>query len=46
MSYIDDLFNLKGMFMDLDGLTVFLSSAASGYITRQIIFLDGGWSAK
>jgi NAD(P)-dependent dehydrogenase (short-subunit alcohol dehydrogenase family) len=36
----------NGMFKDLDGLTVFLASSASGYITGQTIFLDGGWSAK
>jgi NAD(P)-dependent dehydrogenase (short-subunit alcohol dehydrogenase family) len=36
----------NGMFEDLDGLTVFLASSASGYITGQTIFLDGGWSAK
>lgn len=36
----------NGIFKDLDGLTVFLSSPASGYITGQTIFLDGGWSAK
>jgi NAD(P)-dependent dehydrogenase (short-subunit alcohol dehydrogenase family) len=34
------------MFEDLAGLTVFLASSASGYITGQTIFLDGGWSAK
>jgi NAD(P)-dependent dehydrogenase (short-subunit alcohol dehydrogenase family) len=34
------------MFEDLAGLTVFLASPASGYITGQTIFLDGGWSAK
>jgi NAD(P)-dependent dehydrogenase (short-subunit alcohol dehydrogenase family) len=31
---------------DVYGLTIFLASPASGYITGQIIFLDGGWSAK
>jgi NAD(P)-dependent dehydrogenase (short-subunit alcohol dehydrogenase family) len=36
----------NGIFEDLDGLTVFLASSASGYITGQAIFLDGGWSAK
>lgn len=36
----------NGIVEDLDGLTVFLSSSASGYITGQTIFLDGGWSAK
>lgn len=36
----------NGVFEDLDGLTVFLASSASGYVTGQTIFLDGGWSAK
>lgn len=36
----------NGVPEDLDGLTVFLASSASGYITGQILFLDGGWSAK
>lgn len=36
----------NGSFDDLYGLTVFLASPASGYITGQTIFLDGGWSAK
>jgi NAD(P)-dependent dehydrogenase (short-subunit alcohol dehydrogenase family) len=31
---------------DLAGLIVFLSSRASDYITGQMIFLDGGWTAK
>jgi NAD(P)-dependent dehydrogenase (short-subunit alcohol dehydrogenase family) len=31
---------------DLAGLTLFLASRASDYITGQMIFLDGGWSAK
>jgi gluconate 5-dehydrogenase len=36
----------NGEMSDLAGLTVFLSSRASDYITGQLIFLDGGWSAK
>ena len=36
----------NGIFEDLNGLAVFLASSASGYITGQTIFLDGGWSAK
>jgi NAD(P)-dependent dehydrogenase (short-subunit alcohol dehydrogenase family) len=36
----------NGRFDDLYGLTVFLASPASGYITGQTIAVDGGWSAK
>lgn len=36
----------NGEMDDLAGLTVFLASMASDYITGQTIFLDGGWSAK
>lgn len=36
----------NGEMSDLAGLIVFLSSRASDYITGQLIFLDGGWSAK
>ena len=36
----------NGEMADLAGLTVFLASRASDYITGQFIFLDGGWSAK
>lgn len=31
---------------DIQGLTVFLASEAAAYITGQVIFLDGGWTAK
>jgi gluconate 5-dehydrogenase len=30
---------------DFEGITVFLASAASSYITGQVIFVDGGFSA-
>ena len=36
----------NGEMDDLRGLTIFLASRASDYITGQTIFLDGGWSAK
>ena len=36
----------NGALSDLDGITIFLASHASDYITGQTIFLDGGWSAK
>ncbi len=36
----------NGELSDLDGLTVFLASPASDYITGQIIHLDGGFTAK
>jgi NAD(P)-dependent dehydrogenase (short-subunit alcohol dehydrogenase family) len=36
----------NGELADLDGLTVFLASAASDYITGQVIHLDGGFTAK
>jgi gluconate 5-dehydrogenase len=36
----------NGEMSDLAGLIVFLASRASDYITGQLIFLDGGWSAK
>ena len=36
----------NGELDDLSGLTIFLASSASDYITGQTIFLDGGWSAK
>ncbi len=36
----------NGELADLDGLTVFLASPASSYITGQVIHLDGGFTAK
>jgi NAD(P)-dependent dehydrogenase (short-subunit alcohol dehydrogenase family) len=36
----------NGVLSDLDGITVFLASPASDYITGQIIHLDGGFTAK
>lgn len=36
----------NGELSDLDGLTVFLASPASDYITGQIIHIDGGFTAK
>jgi NAD(P)-dependent dehydrogenase (short-subunit alcohol dehydrogenase family) len=36
----------NGKLTDLDGLTVFLAASASDYITGQVIYLDGGFTAK
>lgn len=36
----------NGQLQDLDGVMVFLASAASNYITGQVINIDGGFSAK
>ena len=36
----------NGVMSDLDGITVFLASKESDYITGQIINVDGGYSAK
>lgn len=36
----------NGEMQDLSGLTLFLASHASDYVTGQTIFLDGGWTAK
>ncbi len=36
----------NGELSDMDGLTVFLASPASAYLTGQVIPLDGGFTAK
>jgi NAD(P)-dependent dehydrogenase (short-subunit alcohol dehydrogenase family) len=36
----------NGELQDLYGLSVFLASAASGYITGQTIMIDGGFTSK
>ena len=36
----------NGELKDLDGITVFLASPASDYITGQVIYVDGGFTAK
>ena len=36
----------NGELQDLEGITIFLSSPASDYITGQTIFVDGGYTAK
>lgn len=36
----------NGRLEDLDGITVFLASQASRYITGQVISVDGGFTAK
>ena len=36
----------NGRLEDLDGLTVFLASPGSAYITGQTIMIDGGYTAK
>jgi len=35
----------NGHLEDLDGVTVFLASDASAYITGQILYIDGGFTA-
>lgn len=36
----------NGRLQDLAGITVFLASAASNYITGQTLYIDGGFTAK
>lgn len=36
----------NGALSDLDGLTIFLASPASDYVSGQVIYLDGGFTAK
>jgi gluconate 5-dehydrogenase len=36
----------NGRLEDLDGITVFLAARASDYVTGQVIFVDGGFTAK
>lgn len=36
----------NGTLEDLDGVCIFLASDASAYVTGQIIFVDGGFTAK
>lgn len=36
----------NGELEDLDGITIFLASSASNYITGQVIYVDGGFTAK
>ncbi|MDJ0834247.1 MAG: SDR family oxidoreductase, partial [Gammaproteobacteria bacterium] len=36
----------NGELADLDGITIFLASPASDYITGQVIHVDGGFTAK
>ena len=35
----------NGELQDLDGVTVFLTSPASDYITGQVLYVDGGFTA-
>jgi gluconate 5-dehydrogenase len=40
------MLNRIGELEDLAGPIIFLSSAASNYVTGQILYVDGGWTAK
>ncbi len=36
----------SGKIEDLNGITIFLASPAADYVTGQVIYLDGGYTAK
>ncbi len=36
----------NGELKDLDGVCLFLASRASDYVTGQVIYVDGGFTAK
>ena len=36
----------NGVLADLDGLSIFLASDASSFVTGQTIMLDGGYTSK